>query len=102
MNARLDAAVAAIRAELARQAAEGGASYRGVRPGGRDGLSGDFDLAAVGRAVLRALGEVRAADRRPTPDFVEDHLALSIEADERQTERMAPNDASPGEAGGEG
>jgi hypothetical protein len=102
MNARLDAAVAAIRAELARQAAEGEAAYRGLSRDGRDGLSGEFDLTAVARAVLRTLGEVRAPDRRPTPDFAEDRLALSIEADERQTERMAPNDASPGEAGGEG
>lgn len=97
MNGRLDAAVAAIRAELARQAASGDAAYRGVARDGRDYIEGCFDLAGVARAVLSALG--LASLQEPPPACRGDFAALSIEADERQTERQAPNDASPGEAG---
>jgi hypothetical protein len=96
MNARLDAAVAAIRAEIARQAASGNASYRGVARDGRDRLEGCFDLAGVARAVLAILS---APSSRQAPPSAPELYALSIEADERQTARQAPNDASPGEAG---
>lgn len=96
MDGRLDAAVAAMRAELARQATNGEAAYRGVSRDGRDRLEGAFDLAGVARAVLRTLGEPTGATEPAGGDELQ---PLSIEADERQTERQAPNDASPGEAG---
>lgn len=99
MNGRLDAAVAAIRAEIARQAADGDGAYRGVSRRGRDRLEGDFDLARIAGAVLAALGDAAQPEGRPHPLSGADFVALSIEADERQTERQAPNDASPGEAG---
>ena len=99
MNGRLDAAVAAIRAELARQAANGDASYRGVSRDGRDHIEGCFDLPSIARAVLTTLGDP-GRHRAPAHGLGDAALvALRIEADERQTERQAPNDASPGEAG---
>ncbi len=100
MNARLDATVAAIRAELARQAVEGAATYGGIGRDGRDLVEGAFDLTRVAYAVLTVLGE---PDLRPTARFGSangwDYRALSPEADERQTVRQAPDDASPGEVG---
>ncbi|MDB5447727.1 MAG: hypothetical protein JWQ97_3044 [Phenylobacterium sp.] len=99
MEARLDATVAAIRAELARQAAEGNATYNGVSTDGRDAVEGYFDLVSVARAVLTALGDPDARARRAGGASAADQRALSTEADERQTMRQAPDDASPGESG---
>ena len=99
MNGRLDAAVAAIRAELARQAAEGSAAYGGVAADGRDALHGRFDLVRVARAVLSTIGEPTARGARFTAADDPQIRALSPEADERQTERQAPADAFPGESG---
>ena len=98
MDPRLDATVAAIRAELARQAAEGNAAYNGVATDGRDALEGYFDLVGVARAVLTALGDPKRA-RYAGRASTDDQRALSTEADERQTLRQAPDDASPGESG---
>jgi hypothetical protein len=98
MNARFDATVAAIRAEIGRQAADGDLIYQGLSRAGRDRLQGTLDIAAVARAVLVALGEVGSGEPPHSPSGA-DVYALSVEADERQTERQAPNDASPGEAG---
>ena len=100
MNPRFDAAVAAIRSEIARQGAEGDLVYRGVSPEGFDQLEGRLDLDSVARAVLAALGDF-SGRREPlhAPSCAEVY-ALTVEADERQTERQAPNDASPGEEGG--
>jgi hypothetical protein len=99
MNGRLDAAVAAIRAEMARQAANGDASYRGVSRDGRDRIEGCLDLPSIARAVLSTLGDPGQPGERASAPGGAEFVALSIEADERQTERQAPNDASPGEAG---
>lgn len=100
MNGRLDAATAAIRAEIARQAAADNATYNGVSTDGLDGVEGYFDLRRIAQAVLAALGDrdVRAV-RFPIGGGQDDERALSTEADERQTMRQAPEDASPGEIG---
>ncbi len=99
MNARFDAAVAAIRAEISRQAAEGELVYKGLSRDGRDRLQGTLDLAAMAHAVLVALGEDGSGAESLPPTSGADVYALSVEAEERQTARQAPNDASPGEVG---